>query len=95
MAFVIRPRTRKAAGRKVQGASVSDSRSRRANFFCRLRRKAYLCGSKVNHSGMTLKDIKRLREAEDRVEFKEAKRDFSFAGGAHADPRERRKCVLG
>jgi ATP-dependent DNA helicase RecG len=44
---------------------------------------------------MTIKDIKRLRETEDRVEFKEAKRDFNFAGGAHADPRERRKCVLG
>jgi ATP-dependent DNA helicase RecG len=44
---------------------------------------------------MTIKEIKRLRETEDRVEFKEAKRDFNFAGGSHADPRERRKCVLG
>jgi ATP-dependent DNA helicase RecG len=44
---------------------------------------------------MTIKDIKRLRETEDKVEFKEAKRDFNFAGGAHGDPRERRKCVLG
>ena len=44
---------------------------------------------------MTVKDIKRLRETEDRVEFKEAKRDFNFAGGSHADPRDRRRCVLG
>ncbi|MDR1631869.1 MAG: putative DNA binding domain-containing protein [Dysgonamonadaceae bacterium] len=44
---------------------------------------------------MTIQEIKRLRETEDKVEFKEAKRDFSFAGGNHADPRERRKCVLG
>jgi ATP-dependent DNA helicase RecG len=44
---------------------------------------------------MTIKEIKRLRETEDRVEFKEAKRDFNFAGGSHADPRDRRRCVLG
>ena len=44
---------------------------------------------------MTIKELKRLRETEDRVEFKEAKRDFNFAGGSHADPKERRKCVLG
>jgi ATP-dependent DNA helicase RecG len=44
---------------------------------------------------MTIKELKRLRETEDRVEFKEAKQDFNFAGGSHADPRERRKCVLG
>jgi ATP-dependent DNA helicase RecG len=44
---------------------------------------------------MTIKEIKRLRETEDCVEFKEAKRDFNFAGGSHADPRERRRCVLG
>ncbi|MDR3127665.1 MAG: putative DNA binding domain-containing protein [Tannerellaceae bacterium] len=44
---------------------------------------------------MTIKELKRLRETEDRVEFKEAKRDFNFTGGSHADPRERRKCVLG
>ncbi|MDR1342496.1 MAG: putative DNA binding domain-containing protein [Prevotellaceae bacterium] len=44
---------------------------------------------------MTIQELKRLRETEDKVEFKEAKRDFNFAGGSHADPRERRKCVLG
>jgi ATP-dependent DNA helicase RecG len=44
---------------------------------------------------MTVQEIKKLRETEDKVEFKEAKRDFNFAGGSHADPAERRKCVLG
>jgi hypothetical protein len=53
-----------------------------------LREKTYLYNTKANHSGMTIKDIKRLRETEDRVEFKEAKRDFNFAGGSHVDPKE-------
>jgi ATP-dependent DNA helicase RecG len=44
---------------------------------------------------MTIQEIKRLRETEDKVEFKEAKTDFNFAGGKHADPAERRKSVLG
>jgi ATP-dependent DNA helicase RecG len=44
---------------------------------------------------MTIHEIKKLCETENRVEFKEAKRDFNFAGGKHADPAERRKCVLG
>jgi ATP-dependent DNA helicase RecG len=44
---------------------------------------------------MTIPEIKSFRETEDKVEFKEAKRDFSFAGGSHTDPAERRKCVLG
>ena len=44
---------------------------------------------------MTIQALKRLRETEDKVEFKEAKRDFNFAGGSHSDPAERRKCVLG
>jgi ATP-dependent DNA helicase RecG len=38
---------------------------------------------------MTIQEIKRLRETENRVEFKKAKRDFNFAGGSHADPGER------
>jgi ATP-dependent DNA helicase RecG len=38
---------------------------------------------------MTIQEIKRLRETEDKVEFKEAKRDFNFAGGKHSDPAER------
>ena len=44
---------------------------------------------------MTIQNIKTLRETEDKVEFKEAKRDFNFAGGSHTDPAKRRKCVLG
>ena len=44
---------------------------------------------------MTVQEIIKLRETEDKVEFKEAKRNFNFAGGSHADPVERRKCVLG
>jgi ATP-dependent DNA helicase RecG len=63
--------------------------------FGSLRIKTYLCGSKTKYSCMTIQELKRLRETEDKVEFKEAKRDFNFAGGSHADPRERRRCVLG
>jgi ATP-dependent DNA helicase RecG len=44
---------------------------------------------------MTVKELIRLRESENKVEFKEAKSGYNFAGGSHADPRERRKCVLG
>jgi ATP-dependent DNA helicase RecG len=44
---------------------------------------------------MTVREIKKLRETEDKVEFKEAKHGFNFAGGSHIDPSERRKCVLG
>jgi ATP-dependent DNA helicase RecG len=55
----------------------------------------YLCNLKANQSDMTIQEIKRLRETENKVEFKEAKRDFNFAGGKHTEPAERRKCVLG
>ncbi|MDR1779842.1 MAG: hypothetical protein LBR50_03805 [Tannerella sp.] len=44
---------------------------------------------------MTVQELKRLRETEHRVEFKEAKRDYSFAGSKHVDPADRRRCVLG
>jgi len=44
---------------------------------------------------MTVQELKKLRETENKVEFKEAKRDFSFAGSSHVNPSERRKCVLG
>jgi len=44
---------------------------------------------------MTIQELKKLRETENKVEFKQAKQDFSFAGGSHANPSERRKCVLG
>jgi ATP-dependent DNA helicase RecG len=50
---------------------------------------------KNKQDSMTIQEIKKLRESEDKVEFKEAKNDFNFAGGSHADPAKRRKCVLG
>ena len=40
-------------------------------------------------------DLKKLRESEDRVEFKAAMHNYPFAGGKNADPKERRRCVLG
>lgn len=39
--------------------------------------------------------ISLLKESEDHIEFKEAKRDFNFNGGSHTDPRMRRHCILG
>lgn len=36
-----------------------------------------------------------LKESEDNIEFKEAKRNFDFNGGSHTDPKERRHCILG
>ncbi len=43
----------------------------------------------------TIEELKLLRESEDHVEFKEAKHDFNYNGGDHADPKRRRHCVLG
>ena len=44
---------------------------------------------------MTIEQLKYLKESEDRVEFKRASQNFSFAGSEHGDHQERRKCVLG
>ena len=44
---------------------------------------------------MTIKELQQLKESEDRVEFKEAKKNFSFDGGKKTDQTERRKCYLG
>ena len=44
---------------------------------------------------MTIAELQRLRESEDHIEFKEAKRNYPFAGGKHVDPKDRRRCVLG
>ena len=44
---------------------------------------------------MTIQELKQLRETEHKVEFKEAKQNFSFAGSEHTDPSERRRCILG
>lgn len=44
---------------------------------------------------MTIKELQQLQESEDKIEFKEAKNNFSFAGSNHTDQTERRKCYLG
>jgi ATP-dependent DNA helicase RecG len=44
---------------------------------------------------LTIKNLKHLKESEDRVEFKEAKHNFPWNGGNHNDQKERRKCYLG
>lgn len=43
----------------------------------------------------TIAQIKVLREAEDKVEFKEASHNYPFAGGSRKDQKARRKCFLG
>lgn len=45
--------------------------------------------------GYTLEQLKQLRESEDKVEFKSAQKNFSFAGSEHREQAERRKCFLG
>ena len=42
-----------------------------------------------------LRELSLLKESEDHVEFKEAKRNFNWDGGDHKDPKERRHCILG
>lgn len=42
-----------------------------------------------------LYELSLLKESEDHVEFKEAKKNFNFNGGTHSDPRDRRHCILG
>ncbi|MFR4276457.1 MAG: ATP-binding protein [Bacteroides thetaiotaomicron] len=44
---------------------------------------------------MNIEDLKNLKESEDKVEFKEAKHNFSWAGSEHTEQVERRKCYLG
>ena len=41
-----------------------------------------------------LRELSLLKESEDHIEFKEAKRNFNFDGGSHHDPKERRHCIL-
>ena len=42
-----------------------------------------------------LRGLSLLKESEDHIEFKEAKRNFNWDGGDHKDPKERRHCILG
>jgi ATP-dependent DNA helicase RecG len=44
---------------------------------------------------MTISELKQLKESEDKVEFKAAMHNFSYAGSDHRDQEERRKCFLG
>ena len=42
-----------------------------------------------------LRKLSMLKESEDHIEFKEAKRNFNWDGGDHKDPKNRRHCILG
>lgn len=45
---------------------------------------------------MTINELKKLKETEHKVEFKEAKGgNYSFNGGGKFDNKERRKCIIG
>jgi ATP-dependent DNA helicase RecG len=44
---------------------------------------------------MTIPELKQLKESEDKVEFKAATHNFSFAGSEHREQEERRRCFLG
>lgn len=44
---------------------------------------------------MTIEQLRHLKESEDNIEFKEAKRNFPYTGGSHHEQSKRRKCVLG
>jgi ATP-dependent DNA helicase RecG len=44
---------------------------------------------------MTIPELKKLKESEDKVEFKAATHNFSYAGSEHRDQEERRRCFLG
>ncbi|HBK82643.1 MAG TPA: AAA family ATPase [Flavobacterium sp.] len=44
---------------------------------------------------MTIAKLKQLKESEDKVEFKAATHNFSYAGSEHKDQEERRRCFLG
>jgi len=44
---------------------------------------------------MTIAELQQLKESEDKVEFKAATHNFSYAGSEHREQEERRKCFLG
>jgi ATP-dependent DNA helicase RecG len=44
---------------------------------------------------MIVPALKQLKESEDKVEFKAATHNFSYAGSEHRDQEERRRCFLG
>ena len=55
----------------------------------------YLYFPIISSANMTIEQLKQLHEAEDRVEFKEARRNYPFNGGSHKEQADRRKCFLG
>ena len=45
---------------------------------------------------MTIEQLKKLKETENKVEFKEAKGgNYSYNGGSRTAPKDRRKCIIG
>ena len=44
---------------------------------------------------VTIEQLKLMRESEDHVEFKRARHNYPYNGGKHAEPRDRRHCLLG
>ena len=45
---------------------------------------------------LTIEQLKKLKESEDKVEFKRAEQgNFAYDGGSRTKPNERRKCILG
>jgi len=44
---------------------------------------------------MTLAELKQQKESEDKVEFKAAEHNYSYAGSEHRAQEDRRKCFLG
>lgn len=44
---------------------------------------------------MTISELKQLKESEDKIEFKAATHNYSYAGSEHRDQEERRRCFLG
>lgn len=44
---------------------------------------------------ITIEQLKTMRESEDHVEFKAARKNYPYNGGSKSDPRVRRRCVLG
>lgn len=44
---------------------------------------------------ITIEQLKKLKESEDKVEFKEARSSYSFNGGGKNEAKDRRHCVLG
>ena len=45
---------------------------------------------------LTIEQLKKFKESEDKVEFKKAEQgNFAYDGGSHVKPSDRRKCILG